>query len=288
MSAVALTLALMSAGLHATWNALVKVAPDRALVLAAIAAAHVAGGLLVMIFADSPAAASWPFIIASAFLHYLYYVLLYESYRFGDLSQVYPIARGMAPMLVALGALVFAGEELSLAAWTAIAVTSVGIMSIAFLRRNPLAAGGRTLAWTFANGLVIAAYSVVDGIGVRLAGDPFGYIAWLFALEFPVVLVIAWRRGQQSEFRWATFARAGLNRRLGLSLLGGFFSTVSYAIVLFANTLAPLGAVSAVRESSVIIAALIGTLLLGEQPRWPRLVSAGLVGTGIIMLAGVR
>ncbi len=287
MSAFALTLALFSAGLHATWNALVKVAPDRALVLAAIAAAHVCGGLLAMVFADFPAAASWPYIIASTLLHYLYYVCLFESYRFGDLSQVYPIARGMAPMLVALGALVFAGEGLSLTAWIAISITSAGIMSIAFLRKNPLAAGGRTLAYTFANGLIIAAYSVVDGIGVRLAGDPLGYIAWLFFLEFPVVLVIAARRyGRPGgiELARAAFARAGM----ALALLGGFLSTFSYAIVLYANTLAPLGAVSAVRESSVIIAALIGTLLLGEQPRWPRLVSAAFVGTGIIMLATVR
>lgn len=259
---------------------MVKVAPDRALVLAAIAAVHALGGLALMSFAGAPASASWPFIAASAALHYLYYLLLYESYRFGDLSQVYPIARGMAPLLVALGALVFAGEVLSARAWAAIAITSTGIMAIAFLHRNPLKAGGRTLAFTVANGLVIAAYSTVDGIGVRISGEPLGYMAWLFFLEFPVVLVIFARR------RDAVSAFAG--RAALMPLAGGLFSVAAYGIVLYANTLAPLGAVSAVRESSVIIAALIGTLLLGETPRMPRLGSAVLVCAGIIMLATVR
>jgi uncharacterized membrane protein len=280
LSAIALSLALFAAGLHATWNAMVKVATDRALVLAAIAGVHSVCGLALMAIGGVPASASWPYIAASAILHYLYYLLLHESYRFGDLSQVYPIARGMAPLLVALGALAFAGEALSVQAWIAIAITSAGIMAIAVLHRNPLKAGGRTLAYTAANGLVIAAYSTVDGIGVRLAGAPLGYMAWLFFLEFPVVLVIFANR------RDAVSAFAG--RAMLLPLAGGLLSVGAYGIVLYANTLAPLGAVSAVRESSVIIAALIGTLLLGETPRLPRLGSAALVCVGIVMLATTR
>ncbi len=280
MSAIALSLALFAAGLHATWNAMVKVATDRALVLAAIAGVHTLVGLALMAVGGMPASASWPYIAASTILHYFYYLLLHESYRFGDLSQVYPIARGMAPLLVALGALVFAGEVLSTRAWIAIAITSTGIMAIAFLHRNPLKAGGRTLAYTAANGLVIAAYSTVDGIGVRLSGAPFGYMAWLFFLEFPVVLVIFANR------RDAVSALTG--RAMLLPLAGGLLSVAAYGIVLYANTLAPLGAVSAVRESSVIIAALIGTLLLGETPRLPRLGSAVLVCVGIVMLATTR
>ncbi len=280
MSAFALSLALFAAGLHATWNAMVKVAADRALVLAAIAGVHTVCGLLLMTVGGVPASASWPYIAASTILHYFYYLLLHESYRFGDLSQVYPIARGMAPLLVALGALVFAGEVLSARAWIAIAITSAGIMAIAFLHRNPLKAGGRTLAYTAANGLVIAAYSTVDGIGVRLSGAPLGYMAWLFFLEFPVVLVIlANRRDAVSVFAGTAML---------LPLVGGLLSVAAYGIVLYANTLAPLGAVSAVRESSVIIAALIGTLLLGETPRLPRLGSAALVCVGIVMLATLR
>jgi drug/metabolite transporter (DMT)-like permease len=280
LSAIALSLALFAACLHATWNAMVKVAPDRALVLAAIAAAHTATGLVLMNVAGVPASESWPFIAASTLLHYVYYLFLFESYRFGDLSQVYPIARGMAPLLVASGAWIFAGEALSLLAWIAIFITSAGIMAIAVIRRNPLKSDPRTLAYTIANGVIIAAYSIVDGIGVRLSGDPLGYMAWLFFLEFPVVIVIvALRRGALPAF-----ARSGMS----LALAGGLLSVVAYGIVLYANTLAPLGAVSAVRESSVIIAALIGTLLLGETPRLPRLGSAALVATGIVILAIVR
>jgi drug/metabolite transporter (DMT)-like permease len=280
MSALALSLALFAAGLHATWNAMVKVAPDRALVLAAIAAANTISGLVLMSVADVPASESWPFIAASTLLHYVYYLFLYESYRFGDLSEVYPIARGMAPMLVALGAWIFAGEGLSLQAWIAISITSAGIMAIAVIRRNPLKSDRKTLAYTIANGVIIAAYSIVDGIGVRLSGDPLGYMAWLFFLEFPVVLVIVSLR--------RNFVPAFVRSGMPLALAGGMLSVAAYGIVLFANTLAPLGAVSAVRESSVIIAALIGTFLLGETPRVPRLASAALVATGIIMLATVR
>ena len=259
---------------------MVKMAPDRALVLAAIAAAHTVTGLVLMNVAGVPASESWPFIAASTLLHYVYYLFLFESYRFGDLSQVYPIARGMAPLLVASGAWIFAGEALSLLAWIAIFITSAGIMAIAVIRRNPLKSDPRTLAYTIANGVIIAAYSIVDGIGVRLSGDPLGYMAWLFFLEFPVVIVIvALRRNALPAF-----ARSGMS----LALAGGLLSVVAYGIVLYANTLAPLGAVSAVRESSVIIAALIGTLLLGETPRLPRLGSAALVATGIVILAMVR
>jgi drug/metabolite transporter (DMT)-like permease len=183
-------------------------------------------------------------------------------------------------MLVALGAWIFAGEGLSLRAWIAISIISAGIMAIAVIRRNPLKSDRRTLAYTLANGVIIAAYSIVDGIGVRLSGDPLGYMAWLFFLEFPVVLVIvALRR---------SFVPAFIRSGMLLALAGGMLSVAAYGIVLFANTLAPLGAVSAVRESSVIIAALIGTFLLGETPRLPRLASAALVATGIIMLATVR
>ena len=285
MSAIALSLALLAACLHATWNAMVKMAPDRNVVLASIAGVHAIGGLAILLIAGPPAQESWPYIIASTLLHYLYYFCLSGSYRFGDLSLVYPIARGMAPLLVALGAFFFAGEHLGAGGWIAIGMTSVGIMSIAFLRTGSIRADRMSLAFAFVNGLVIAAYSTVDGIGVRLSLNPLGYIGWLSFLEFPIVMVIAVRwREARARGDTPDLALSGLL----ISLLGGVFSIIAYGIVLYANTLAPLGAVSAVRESSVIIAALIGIILLGEQPRLPRLVSATLVGAGIVLLATVH
>ena len=280
MSTEALLLTLAAAVMHATWNAIVKVGIDRAVVLALIAFAHTVVGTVMIGFAGVPDPASWPFILASTLLHYGYYTCLHHAYRVGDLSQVYPLARGSAPLLVALGAWVFAGEALSTAAWMAILVTSIGISAIALSRRGGMWDHPPTLFFTLATGLIIASYSVVDGMGVRLAGNPFAYMGWLFVWEFPVTLFVMLRR-RRTLTRIPT---EGLVK--GLS--GGLLSVAAYSMVIYAATLAPLAAISAVRESSVIIAALIGTLLLGER-HWPQRVgAAALVAIGIGFLATMK
>jgi drug/metabolite transporter (DMT)-like permease len=271
MSALAFALVGLAAVLHASWNAIVKASGDRVAALGAVSAAHGACGALAAIFLPFPLAEAWPYIIASTLIHYAYYGFLFLSYRLGDLSQVYPISRGLAPVLVTLGAQVFAGEVLPPLAWGGVLAVSFGIflLSVGGAAKNPKAA----LA-AVGTGLIISAYSVVDGIGVRLAGDPWSYIAWLFILETPVPVAIG-----------VMFARNGRRAPVGPGLVGGVLSAFAYALVLYAKSFAAIGAVSAVRESSVIIAALIGVVLLGERPWRLRLVSAGIVVAGVLLLA---
>ncbi len=275
MSDFALLLVLIAAILHAVWNAIVKCGDDKAVVLATISAVNVAVGLVLVIVVDPPARESWPYLIASTLIHYIYYACLVFSYRLGDLSQVYPIARGIVPVLVALGAMVFAGEILPLAMWFGILVISFGIAVLSLAGWNRTSSAPVLAA--LGTGLIIAMYSVVDGIGVRLSQSPMGYIGWLFLGEFPVFLFVSLRRRGQ---------RVKVSARIvAFGLFGGLCAALAYGLVLYAKTIAPLGAVSAVRESSVIVAALIGTLLLGEHHwRW-RIGAAAIVAAGIIVIA---
>ena len=280
MSEFAVALVLSAAVLHATWNAIVKGTRARALVLAAVAGTHGSVGLILILWTAPPLAASWPYIVASAVIHYGYYYFLSLAYKWGDLSRVYPISRGIAPILVALGALVFAGEQLSTQGWAGVALVSVGICLLAFFSRGHSVPDPRSTLAAVATGLIIASYSIVDGIGVRLSGSPFGYMGWLFFSEFLVSLfVFATQRP-----RFTPEARATL--RIGY--LGGLCSVAAYGLVIYANTLAPLGMVSALRESSVIIAALFGVVIFRERPWISRIAAAVTVGAGVLVLALTR
>ncbi len=276
MDPFVLSLVLAAALLHATWNALVKAGGDP---LVRLAVVNAVGGLCtlpLLFLAAPPAPASWPYLIGSVLVHYAYFLALGYGYRFGDLSHVYPIARGIAPPLVAIVAWAVAGEGLGLLGLLAILVISGGIVSLAFTNDGRLVAL-KPLAFGFLTGLTIAAYTLFDGLGGRAAGDVLGYIAWLFTIEgVPFSILIAWR----------------YRRRLGPALgagwwpgaLGGALSVVAYGLVIWAMTLAPMAAVSALRETSVIIAALIGTRLLREPFGTRRVLAASVVAVGVIML----
>lgn len=276
MTADIAILVLLAALLHAGWNALVKTASDRLFVISAVAFTQCLAGLLVIPFVPAPDAASWPAIAWSTLFHYLYYTFLYQAYRFGDLSQVYPLARGVAPVLVAMGAAIFSGEVLSLPAIVGVVMTSIGIASIAIFQKSSLKQNPAALFYALGTGAIIAGYTVSDGVGVRLSGSPFGYIAWLFFLEFPVVLFVLYRRrgGMVVLFQqeWKLFTGTGL------------CSVIAYGIVIFAVNYAPMAAVSALRESSVIMAALIGTIFLGERPWLQRVAAAIIVAGGVAMI----
>ena len=273
MSTTVLLIVLLAALLHALWNALVKTSGDRAITLGLVATGHCLPAVALMPFVPIPAAEAFPFIIASTVIHWAYYYGLNIAYRFGDLSLIYPIARGTAPVMVALGAMVWADEALSLWAWIGILTVSAGIMILAAIKH----ADKRGIAAALVTSAMIAAYSVVDGIGIRVSGTPIGYVVWLFAAEICVaVFVIASRYSR---------ARRITRRSLVLGLSGGVISGLAYALALFAKTLAPIGIVSAVRETSVIFAALIGVVWLREGPAPRRLLAASVVASGVIILA---
>jgi drug/metabolite transporter (DMT)-like permease len=276
MDPLVLMLVLAAALLHASWNALVKAGGDPFVRLAVV---NAVGGLCavpLLFLVGPPAPASWPYLFGSVVVHHAYYLALGYGYRFGDLSHVYPIARGIAPPLVALAAWAFAGESVGLLGLLAILVISGGIVSLAFTDDGRLVAI-RPLALGLTTGITIAAYTLFDGLGGRAAGDVFSYIAWLFVIDaVPFSLIVAWR----------------YRRRLGPALAacwrpaacGGVLSVIAYGLVIWAMSLTPMAAVSALRETSVIVAALIGTRLLREPFGTRRVLAASLVAAGVVLL----
>ncbi|EJN00298.1 DMT family transporter [Herbaspirillum sp. YR522] len=276
MTLAVIGLVLLAALLHASWNALLKSRGDRLASLSLMTIGAGLGAIPLVLLRPWPAAASWWCIMLSAILHTGYNLFLVRAYRIGDFGQSYPIARGSSPLLVALGAALFAGEALGWHTVLGIALVSLGIISLAnlgALRRGtsqaPLAA--------FVTGAFIAAYTVTDGIGARLAGDAIAYAGWLFVLDsIPLALIYLYRHR-----RWPIVPG---QRDTWISLLGGVMSLLAYAIVIWAVTLAPMGLVSALRETSVLFAALIGAIFLGERLSARRLLSCLVIAAGAVVL----
>ena len=278
MSAGILLLVLAAAFIHAAWNAVVKGAGDRRITFGLVMIGHTFPAFLVLPFLPVifPGTEALPYLALSIIVHWAYYYLLVSAYRFGDLSLVYPIARGTAPLLVAFGSLVFIGENLSLSGWIGLMLISCGILGLSTtgLRQDkPMMGVGLALA----TALTISTYSVVDGIGVRLADEALAYIAWLFILEGAAVAVII--------LPCLDRARQLTRKQVMIGLGGGVLAGMAYGMVLVAKTMAPIGMVSALRETSVVFAALIGMLIFGEGPVKPRLIAAVLVSTGIITMS---
>lgn len=276
MDPVVLALVLLAAVLHASWNALVKVGGDPFVRLAVLNVVSGLCALPLLFLVAAPAAASWPYLFGSMVIHLAYNVTLAYGYRSGDLSYVYPIARGIAPPLVALGAWLTAGESPGPVGVLAILVISGAIASLAFTRDWRL--GPLTPVWyALATGLSIAGYTICDGLGGRAAGNVLGYIAWLFVIDaLPFGLIVAfWRRHDLAGQLRASW-RA--------SVLGGVLALGAYGLVIWAMTLAPMASVSALRETSVIMAALIGTRLLREPFGTRRVIAASVVALGVVLL----
>jgi drug/metabolite transporter (DMT)-like permease len=266
---------LGAAVLHASWNAIAKAIPDQRVAASLLsAAALVAGGIGAAVL-PAPDPASWPYIATSAVLQAGYLLLLVNAYRYGEFGQVYPLARGMPPLLVTGFALAVLGERLSGGQLAGVVVVSLALTGLVFAGGRPRAGSGLGLA--AATGLVIAAYSLVDGVGVRQSGQPLAYAMWLFLLQGP--LVIAASRVIYGARLWRVAARPA-----SLGLLGGVLALAAYAIVLWAQSRAPLPLVSAVRETSLLFAGLIGTLVFGERFSPTRLAATVTAAAGIALL----
>jgi len=271
---------LAAAVTHAGWNAIAHRITDKLAGFALISGGGALTGLALVPFTAVPAAAAWPYLLGSAALHIAYYALLMRSFRLGDFGQAYPIARGSAPLVVTVLAAVFAHEVPGGWAVAGIALSCAGLTGVALWglrgRRPDRAALGAALA----TGLTIAAYTLVDGLGVRSSGSSLGYIAWLMLIQGTIIPAYALHR-------WRGVFLATVRPFAVLGLLGALMSVAAYALVLWAQTRAELAPVAALRESSIIVGAAIGAVFFKERFGVPRIAAAALLVVGIgLMLRG--
>ncbi len=275
---VPVILIVIGAGaLHAAWNAIAKSMDDRLVVFALIGVAATLVGGAVLATGGLPYRAAIGFAVVSAAIHIGYDLGLMNSYRLGAFNQVYPIARGTSPLLVAFAAYFLAGEHLGAVPLAGFAVLAAGLASLALSSGRLTAAELPAIGAAVLTGVAIAAYTVVDGLGVRRAHDPLAYAGLLFLLQGPVFPVVAALR--RPGLTWL----AGPTAAKGL--LAGALSLVAYGIVLWAQTRAPLAEVAAIRETSVVFAALIGMKLFAERFGTRRLAAAVLVAAGIALIS---
>jgi drug/metabolite transporter (DMT)-like permease len=271
---------IAAALLHAVWNALVKGSADKHLGMTAVVLGQVPAALLALAVVPTPAPESWPWLAIGIALHFGYQFFLLLAYRAGDLTQVYPIARGSAPLIVAAVSLGFLGVALAPLELLAVLVIGAGIMSLSLVRRQDGLRNPRAAALALTTGGFIAAYSLIDGTGARLSGSPVAFFAWigLGNAALFAALIAAIRPG--------VIARIP-SRGMRAFAIGGTASFVAYAMVVWAFTQAPIALVSALRETSIAFALLIGVTVLGERLDLARVAStmATLLGAALLRLA---
>jgi drug/metabolite transporter (DMT)-like permease len=268
---------LAGALLHASWNALIKWEPDKLAASAAIAVGAGAIALPIALVSPLPLAPGWPLIAFSAVIHVFYFALVGYALRHADLGVAYPLTRGSAPAFTAILAAVWLGEMLALSGWLAIGAIAAGVVT---LSADALLRGGltpRAAVLAFTNAAIVVAYTLVDGLGARLAGNALSYVSWMMAgtalLIVPIALVFY--REQIAEKERGFWIRA---------LFAGGLSIASYGIALWAMTKAPIGLVAALRETSVLFAAILGALIFDERfgpKRWAALFLI-LIGIGLL------
>lgn len=274
MPPLVLLAVLGAALLHASWNAMLRSGADRLFTTTMMSVVVVGVCAVALPFVSHPAVPSWPYVLLSGVLHVGYYLFLIRAYREGDFVQTYPIARGSSPLVVTLGAALFANERLSLSTTLGVVLVACGILALAF-------EGGRfslgSVPAALGTGGFIGAYSVTDGVGVRLSGTALGYAVWMclvWGVGMPLLYVLF--RDVKSLVRpLADNARAA-----GAGLL----SLLAYGLILWAMQYAPLGPVSALRETSVVFAALIGWLFLGQRVGLRRGVACVVIAAGAAWL----
>jgi len=274
--------------MHASWNAILKSdESDRLATFGVIMTTGTVMGLCAVPFLPWIDPAAWKYLVSSVLIHVLYYTFLLKAYSYGDLSHTYPIARGLGPLLVALVSGRFIGEHLRTQDIVGVLLLSFGLVSLAMPLRNvvPRPGSRHGLATLFAvlTGITIAAYIIADGLGVRSAGPTFehrlSYIAWLCVVEGPWLLVLAmvirpktvWTHLRQTWWR---------------GVIGGLIANVGYGIAIYALVLGPMAHVAALRETSVLFGALMGTLLLGEPFGVRRVAAAFVIVVGLVLMNG--
>jgi drug/metabolite transporter (DMT)-like permease len=278
LDAVVFAAVLAAALMHASWNAVVKVGLDRFSSVLLLALVQSGLALALVPFFPLPAPASWPWLAASALLHTGYKLFLVRAYAHGDLGQVYPVARGTAPLIVALVGAAFLGEALTPAKALAVTTVGLGVVLMSTDAGRPRPAAPRTaLAWALGTAAFTAAYTLVDGVGARLSGTASGFTLWMFVGDGLGMLAAALgARGAGSLVRLLPAWRSGL--------AAGALSLGSYWIAIWAFTRAPIALVAALRETSVLFAMLIAVFVLGERAGARRWGAAALVTAGVVLM----
>ena len=277
MSTEVMVVVLFSALLHAGWNAAVRASRDKLLASMHVVCGAALLGLPLLWLLPAPALASWPWLLASGLIHVVYFALVARAYQGADLGLAYPLMRGTAPVLTAVAAALWLHELPTPVGWLGIALICTGVLALAGRAwQQGLRHPGATLA-ALGNAVVITLYTLVDGQGVRLAGHALAYTVWLFLLTAALFLpLVLWQRGRTvprpAAEAWRTM------------LLGGAGTLGAYSLVLWAMTQAPIAGVAALRESSIVFAALIGAFFLHEGMGRLRLVSAALVCAGVVLI----
>jgi drug/metabolite transporter (DMT)-like permease len=268
---------LLSAALHAGWNALVKSGGDPVVDTVAVTAGVAVVGAAALTVLPSPAPGSWPFLTASVVLHLAYYGILAWAYRVGDLSLMYPVMRGAAPAITTLMAAVLLAEQPSWGGWAGVLMVSGGVLLLAADRPGAGRGGARPILIALMNAAVIVAYSLADATGARRSGNAFGYTAWMLTIS--CVLFVGLALPGRSR-RMA----AVLRQSFGKALLGGTCTLGAYSLALWAMTQAPIAPVAALRETSIVFSTLMAVFFLKETVSPLRYVSIGLVALGAIAI----
>jgi drug/metabolite transporter (DMT)-like permease len=269
---------LFAAACHAGWNALIKVGLDPLSTTTLISVGSGVVALLFLPFVGVPAWVTWPWLAASIAIHLIYFASLIESYRTGDLGQVYPIARGSAPLMTGVVTTIFVGERLSSVGWIGIIVLVAGVLLLSARGgRELVRIDRRAVGFAFFTALTICAYSVVDGIGARLSANPNAYSLWLFVgIAIVMVPYALYRDGRKVLPAMHSYWQRGF--------AGGALQLLSYGIAIWAMTAAPIAIVATLRETSVLFGAAIAVLVLKEPLRAVRVVAACLIVCGLILI----
>jgi len=269
---------LFAAACHAGWNALIKVGLDPLSTTTLISIGSGVVALVLAPFVGVPASAGWPWLIASVAIHLVYFASLIESYRTGDLGQVYPIARGSAPLMTAAATAIFVGEKLSVIGWIGIVTLVAGVLLLSTRgSRNLTEIDRRAVGFALFTALTICAYSVVDGIGARYSGSANAYSLWLF-IGIAVVMVpyALYRDGPDVIPAMQGYWRRGF--------AGGALQVLSYGIAIWGMTVAPIAIVATLRETSVLFGAAIAVVVLKEPLRAVRIGAACLIVCGLVLI----
>lgn len=274
MSISVFLIVLFAAAMHATWNAIVKSGTDKFFTAILVTASAGLISAAILPFVAQPAIESWPNIFISVCLQVVYFSLVSYIYRIADMGVVYPLMRGAAPVIVAWISAVWMAESLSKGAWLGIACVCTGVLSLALSAKGK---GGKSVVLALLVAVVIAAYTLVDGLGVRKSHAPLAYSLWIFVLT--AVPLAGWgiiRRRQAFLQYTKQHARIGL--------MGGFGAATSYGLALWAMTLAPVAVVAALRETAILFAIAIAVLVLKERLTWERALSGTLIAAGAVLL----